>query len=71
LLETGSILIKESVNALHNVRQGVSECSGVQALELRGLREFIEVYIDNKVYSLSYILNLSNFALTHSLLFDI
>ncbi len=54
-METGSILIKESVNALQNVRQGVSKCFGAQALELRGFREFIEVYIDNKVYSLSYI----------------
>jgi hypothetical protein len=53
-METGSILIKESVNALQNVRQGVSKCFGAQALELRGLREFIEVYIDNEVYSLSY-----------------
>ena len=48
---------KDSVNALQNVRQGVSKCFGAQALELRGLREFIEVYIDNKVYSLSYIVN--------------
>ncbi len=51
---TGSILIKESVIALQNVGQGVSKCFGVQALQLRGLREFIEVYIDNEVYSLSY-----------------
>ncbi len=53
-METGSILIKESVNALQNVRQGVSKCFGAQVLELREFREFIEVYIDNKVYSLSY-----------------
>jgi hypothetical protein len=56
-METGSILIKESMNALQNVRQGVSKCFGVQALELRGLREFIEIYIDNEVYSLLYISN--------------
>jgi hypothetical protein len=54
-METGSILIKESVNALQNIRQGVSKCFGAQALKLRGLKEFIEVYIDNEVYSLSYI----------------
>ncbi len=53
-METGSILIKESMNALQNVRQGVSKCFGAQALELRGFREFIEVYIDNKVDLLSY-----------------
>jgi len=39
LMETGSILIKESVNALQNVRQGVSKCFGVQALELIGFEE--------------------------------
>ncbi len=53
-METGSILIKESVNALQNIRQGVSKCFGAKVLKLRGLKEFIEVYIDNKVYSLSY-----------------
>jgi hypothetical protein len=53
-METGSILIKESVNALQNVRQGVSKCFGAQALKLRGLKEFIEVFIDNEIYSLSY-----------------
>jgi hypothetical protein len=54
LMETGSILIKESVNALQNVRQGVSKCFGVQALKLRGLKEFVEVYIANELSSLSY-----------------
>ena len=54
LMETDSILIKESVNVLQNVRQGVSKCFGAQALKLRGLKEFIELYIDNEVYSLLY-----------------
>ncbi len=60
-METGSILIKESVNALQNVRQGVSKCFGAQALELRGLREFIEVYIDNEFirYRIPQLLNVT------------
>jgi hypothetical protein len=53
-MDTGSILIKESVNTLQNIRQGVSKCFGAQVLKLKGLKEFIEVYIDNEVYSLSY-----------------
>jgi len=32
-METDSILIKESVNTLQNVRQGVSKCFGAQAIE--------------------------------------
>jgi hypothetical protein len=45
-MEAGSILIKESMNALQNVRQrqdilrqGFSKCFGAQALELRGFEE--------------------------------
>ena len=53
-METDSILIKESVNAYKmsdRVSQNVLER---KSWSLRGLREFIEVYIDNEVYSLSY-----------------
>ncbi len=47
-METGSILIKESVNA-YETSDRVS-----QNVLVRGLKEFIEVYIDNEVYLLSY-----------------
>jgi len=33
-METDSILIKESIDAYKNVRQGVSKCFGAQALEI-------------------------------------
>ncbi len=54
LMETGSILIRESVNALQNVRQGVSKCFGAQALEFEKVKENSYKYIDNEVYSLSH-----------------
>jgi hypothetical protein len=38
-METGSILIKESVNALENVRQGVSKCFEAQALEFEKVKD--------------------------------
>ncbi len=63
-MEAGSILIRESVNALQNIRQGVSKCFGAQALKLRGLKEFIEVYNDNEVYSLLYIIMMRRSCIT-------
>jgi hypothetical protein len=54
-METGSILIKEKRKRFTKCQTGCLKCFGAQALKLRGLKEFIEVYIDNEVYSLSYI----------------
>jgi hypothetical protein len=45
-METGSILIKGSVNTFQNVRQGVSKVSSASGKSKRGLRELIEVFID-------------------------
>jgi hypothetical protein len=55
-METGSILIKEKHKRFTKRQTGCLKCFGAQALKLRGLKEFTEVYIDNEVYLLSYIL---------------
>ena len=53
-METGSILIKGKRKRFTKRQTGCLKCFGAQALKLRRLKEFIEVYIDNKVYLLSY-----------------
>jgi len=54
-METGSILINQKRKHFTKRQTRCRKCFGAQALKLRGLKEFMEVYIDNEVYLLSYI----------------